>query len=147
MEGAKRDAEYKLGSIVSSLRRTIGYGPPGGSGARLRSRSPSPNVRRRPISPTRGFDTNENRASPIQTQQRASRSPHPRSHSEDADGDRGRSPGSTFVDVADVDPEQIRSALREFVQNFITTERERDDCVGELEPSTITAAHRRIRSF
>lgn len=129
VEGAKRDAEYKLGSIVSSLRRTIGYGPRGGNGGGLRSRSPSPNVRRRPISPTRGFDTNENRASPIQA--RASRSPHPRSHSNDADGDRGRSPGSTFVDVADIDPEQIRSALREFVQNFITTERERDDCVGE----------------
>ncbi len=120
MEGAKRDAEYKLGSIISSLRRTIGYGPRSSSGSRLRSRSPSPNVRRRPISPTKGFDSNENRASPILRQ--TSRSPHHRS----------ASPGSTYVDVADVDPEQIRTALKDFVQNFIITERERDDCVGKL---------------
>ena len=128
VEGAKRDAEYKLGNIVSSLRRTIGYGPRSNSGTRLRSRSPSPN-RRRPISPTKGFDTNENRTAALG--QRASRSPQARSHSNEPDGDRGRSPGSTYVDVADVDPEQIRSALRDFVQNFITTERERDDCVGK----------------
>lgn len=120
VEGAKRDAEYKLGSIVSSLRRTIGYGP--------RSRSPSPAARRRPISPTKGFDSHENRASPIL--RRTSRSPHPRSQSPDFEDERARSPGSTYVDVADVDPEQIRTALREFVQNFITTERDRDDCLG-----------------
>lgn len=126
VEGAKRDAEFKLGSIVSSLRRTIGYGPPGG---RARSRSPSPNVRRRPISPTKGFDSNENRNTTLT--QRSSRSPHPRSHSPDVDADRGRSPGSTYVDVAEVDPEQIRTALREYVQNAMTIERERDDCVGQ----------------
>ena len=124
VEGAKRDAEYKLGSIVSSLRRTIGYGP--------RSRSPSPSMRRRPISPTKGFDSHENRASPIL--RRTSRSPHRRSHSADYDDEDGRaqSPGSTYVDVADVDPEQIRTVLREFVQNFITIERDRDDCIGEF---------------
>jgi hypothetical protein len=130
VEGAKRDAEYKLGSIVSSLRRTIGYGPRGSSGTRLRSRSPSPNVRRRPISPTKGFDSTENRASPIL--RRTSRSPHHRSRSPCLDVERAQSPGSTYVDVADIDPEQIRSALREFVQNFITTERDRDDCVGKI---------------
>jgi rootletin len=128
VEGAKRDAEYKLGSIVSSLRRTIGYGPRSSSGTRLRSRSPSPNVRRRPISPTKGFDSNENRASPIL--RRTSRSPHHRSYSPDADDVHTGS--STYVDVADIDPEQIRTALREFVQTFFITERERDDCVGEL---------------
>ncbi len=128
MEGAKRDAEYKLGSIVSSLRRTIGYGPRSSSGTRLRSRSPSPNVRRRPISPTKGFDSNENRASPILRQ--TSRSPRHRSYSPGADDERTGS--STYVDVADIDPEQIRTALREFVQTFFITERERDDCVGEL---------------
>ncbi|CAF4826729.1 unnamed protein product [Rotaria sp. Silwood1] len=129
VEGAKRDAEYKLGSIVSSLRRTIGYGSRSRSGARLRSRSPSPNIRRRPISPTKGFDSIENRASPIL--RRTSRSPHHRSRSPGYDVERARSPGSTFVDVADIDPEQIRSALRDFVQSFITTERDRDDCVAE----------------
>jgi rootletin len=130
VEGAKRDAEYKLGSIISSLRRTIGYGPRSSSGSRLRSRSPSPNVRRRPISPTKGFDSNENRASPIL--RRTSRSPHHRSRSPAYDGERAQSPGSTYVDVADIDPEQIRSALRDFVQNYITTERDRDDCVGKI---------------
>ncbi len=128
MEGAKRDAEYKLGSIVSSLRRTIGYGPRSSSGTRLRSRSPSPNVRRRPISPTKGFDSNENRGSPIL--RRTSRSPHNRSYSPGADD--AHTGSSTYVDVADIDPEQIRTALREFVQTFFITERERDDCVGEL---------------
>jgi len=128
VEGAKRDAEYKLGSIVSSLRRTIGYGPRSSSGTRLRSRSPSPNVRRRPISPTKGFDSNENRASPIL--RRTSRSPHHRSNSPGAEDEHTGS--STYVDVADIDPEQIRAALREFVQTFLATERERDDCVGKL---------------
>ena len=131
VEGAKRDAEYKLGSIVSSLRRTIGYGPRSSSGTRLRSRSPSPNVRRRPISPTKGFDSNENRASPIL--RRTSRSPHQRSYSPGADDERAGN--STYVDVAEVDPEQIRSALRDFVQNFMTTERERDDCAGKVSRS------------
>lgn len=130
MEGAKRDAEYKLGSIVSSLRRTIGYGSRSNSGARARSRSPSPCTRRRPISPTKGFDSNENRASPIL--RRTSRSPHPRARSPDVEEERAHSPGSTYVDVADIDPEQIRSALRDFVQNFITTERDRDDCAGKI---------------
>ncbi|CAF4163203.1 unnamed protein product, partial [Rotaria sp. Silwood2] len=129
VEGAKRDAEYKLGSIVSSLRRTIGYGSRSRSSARLRSRSPSPDIRRRPISPTKGFDSIENRASPIL--RRVSRSPHHRSRSPGYDVERARSPGSTFVDVADIDPEQIRSALRDFVQSFFSTERERDDCASE----------------
>jgi hypothetical protein len=133
VEGAKRDAEYKLGSIVSSLRRTIGYGPRSNSGTRLRSRSPSPNVRRRPISPTKGFDSNENRASPIL--RRTSRSPRHRSRSPGYDDEH--SAGSTYVDVADIDPEQIRTALREFVQNFIATERERDDCVGKIKNKSI----------
>lgn len=131
VEGAKRDAEYKLGSIVSSLRRTIGYGSRSSSGARHRSRSPSPSIRRRPISPTKGFDSNENRASPIL--RRTSRSPHHRSCSPEFEGERSQSPGSTFVDVADIDPEQIRTALRDFVQNYMTTERDREDCIGKRD--------------
>ena len=35
------------------------------------------------------------------------------------------------IDVADVDPEAIRIALREFVQNLANTERDRDDAVSE----------------
>ena len=132
VEGAKRDAEYKLGSIVSSLRRTIGYGSRSRSGGRqIRSRSPSPAARRRPISPTKGFDSHENRASPIL--RRTSRSPHHRSRSPGYDIEGDDLSGSTYVDVADIDPEQIRSSLRDFVQSFITNERDRDDCVGKTE--------------
>ena len=129
VEGAKRDAEYKLGSIVSSLRRTIGYGPRSSSQTRLRSRSPSPQItRRRPISPTKGFDSAENRTSPIL--RRASRSPHQRSRSPGFDDERPAS--STYVDVADINPEQIRNALREYVQDSMSIERERDDCIGKI---------------
>ena len=35
-------------------------------------------------------------------------------------------------EVADIDPEAIRMALREFVQNFANVERERDDALGEI---------------
>jgi rootletin len=35
------------------------------------------------------------------------------------------------IDVADVDPEAIRCALREFVQNLANTERDRDDALSE----------------
>ncbi|CAF2625920.1 unnamed protein product [Rotaria sp. Silwood2] len=91
----KRDTQYKLGSIVLSLRRTIGYEPCNGSSTQIRNRSPSPNVRRRPISPRKGLDSNKNRAPHILD--RTSRSPY-----------------------------------HQFVQNFITTERERDDCAIEV---------------
>lgn len=123
VDGAKRDAEFKLGSIVSSLRRSIGYGP--------RGRSPSPTGRRRPISPTRGLSTAENRAAVIGAQ-RASRTQHQSLQMPDLEDERSHSPSATFIDVTDVDPEQIRGALRDFVQNFLSTERERDDCVGSL---------------
>ena len=118
-----------MGSIVSSLRRTIGYGSRSNSGTRTRSRSPSPSARRRPISPSKGFDTHENRASPIL--RRTSRSPHHRSHSPVYDDEDEERVPTVYVDVADVDPEQIRSALRDFVQNFMTTERDREDCISK----------------
>lgn len=35
-------------------------------------------------------------------------------------------------DVADVDPEAIRAALRDYVQNLINIERERDDALSEV---------------
>ena len=58
IEGAKRDVEFKLNSIVSSLRRTIGFRPDSltrsGSPLRSRGRSPSPS-RKRPSSPTKGM--------------------------------------------------------------------------------------------
>lgn len=53
VEGAKRDAEFKLSSIHSSLRRTIGFNQRARSPSpRPRSRTPSP--RRRPLSPSKG---------------------------------------------------------------------------------------------
>lgn len=50
LEGAKRDVEFKLSSILSSLRRTIGFRQ---EMPRSRSRSPSPR-RSRPNSPSKG---------------------------------------------------------------------------------------------
>lgn len=145
VEGAKRDAEYKLGSIVSSLRRTIGYGSRSNSGNRARSRSPSPGARRRPISPSKGFDSIENRASPIL--RRTSRSPHPRSHSPIYDDDEEDRIRSNIIDVADIDPEQIRGALRDFVQSFMTTERDREDCIGKKRESSSRIIERNLFSF
>ena len=54
LEGAKRDIEFKLSSIVSSLRRTIGFRqemPRARSPVRSRSNSPR---RSRPNSPAKG---------------------------------------------------------------------------------------------
>ena len=54
VEGAKRDVEFKLSSIHSSLRRTIGYRQEGSrSLSPMRGRSTSPR-RSRPSSPTKG---------------------------------------------------------------------------------------------
>ena len=50
LEGAKKDVEFKLSSIVSSLRRSIGFRQ---EMPRSRSRSPSPR-RSRPTSPSKG---------------------------------------------------------------------------------------------
>lgn len=53
-EGYRRDVEFKLSSIVSSLRRTVGLRERmPRSASPLRSRSPSPR-RSRPTSPTKG---------------------------------------------------------------------------------------------
>lgn len=54
LEGIKRDIEFKLNSIVSSLRRTIGFRQEmPRSRSPIRSRSPSPK-RSRPTSPSKG---------------------------------------------------------------------------------------------
>lgn len=53
MEGVKRDMEYKLASIHSSLRRSLGFRQENYvDGRSLRPRSVSP--RRRPQSPAKG---------------------------------------------------------------------------------------------
>ena len=54
VEETKQDVEFKLGSIVSSLRRSIGFSQSmPRSGSPLRARSPSPR-RIRPHAPTKG---------------------------------------------------------------------------------------------
>lgn len=53
-EGVKRDLEYKLASIHSSLRRSIGFKQEDFvDGRNVRARSASP--KRRPQSPTKGM--------------------------------------------------------------------------------------------
>lgn len=55
VEGAKQDIEFKLGSIVSSLRRSIGFSQGAvRSASPFRTRSPSP-LRTRPSAPTKGW--------------------------------------------------------------------------------------------
>ena len=126
VEGAKRDIEFKLSSIHSSLRRTIGFrqdAPRSRSPFRNRSISPR---RSRPNSPTKGFEntyatTTDGRGSPIP------QIGTPRSRSRSPTHARSLSPSrmEQTVSVADIDPEAVRSALRDFVQNMASAERER----------------------
>ena len=59
LEGVKRDIEFKLNSIVSSLRRTIGFRQEmPRARSPIRSRSPSPK-RSRPTSPSKGENMGE----------------------------------------------------------------------------------------
>ncbi|XP_076086637.1 uncharacterized protein LOC143057256 isoform X1 [Mytilus galloprovincialis] len=133
LEGAKRDIEFKLSSIVSSLRRTIGFRqemPRARSPVRSRSTSPR---RSRPNSPAKGFEntyatTTEGRGSPI-----------PRTGSPDRAGSpirvssRGVSPSRFEMAAVDVDPEAVRMALRDFVQQLANAERERDDALANTK--------------
>ena len=54
VEASKRDLEAKLAGIVSSLRRTIGFGPDSQSQGLFRGRSPSPGRRARSSTPNEG---------------------------------------------------------------------------------------------
>ena len=67
VEGARKDAEFKLSSIVSSLRRTIGFKPSSLLKSRQASRSPP---RRNRSPPLKGFIERKE-----QYQQSSSRSP------------------------------------------------------------------------
>ena len=122
IEGAKRDVEFKLSSIHSSLRRTIGFRQD-----MPRARSPSPRHRSisprrsRPNSPTKGFEntfttTTDGRGSPIPRTGSPDRSRSPY---------RAMSPSRMEVAIADIDPEAVRCALRDFVQQLAGSERER----------------------
>lgn len=166
LEGMKRDLEYKLASIHSSLRRSLGFRQENYvDGRSLRPRSTSP--RRRPQSPAKGllpfyfmyaavvataiftellipnlcfpgFDntyttTTDGRGSPI-----------PRTGSPDRTRSRSTSPNRRPVSpsraaleestsaAADLDPEAVRIALREYVTLMANTERERDDAIAQV---------------
>ncbi len=54
IEGARKDAEFKLSSIVSSLRRTIGFRP-SASIMKMQSRNSSRSPRRNRSPPLKGF--------------------------------------------------------------------------------------------
>jgi hypothetical protein len=73
IEGAKKDAEFKLGSIVSSLRRTIGFRPCASImklQQQSRNNSGSP-PRRNRSPPLKGFAENSTRVSSISPQRRS----------------------------------------------------------------------------
>ncbi len=96
-EGNKREVEYKLSQLHSTLRRTIGL--------RVGGRSCSP--------PPRGGAASKGLAS---TGSQRSNSPV-----------RAWSPTRLERYVAEVDPETVRIAMVDFIQQLKDTERERDE--------------------
>uniref|UniRef100_K7FYX7 Ciliary rootlet coiled-coil, rootletin n=1 Tax=Pelodiscus sinensis TaxID=13735 RepID=K7FYX7_PELSI len=121
VEGLKRDVEFKLGSLHSALRRTMGISRGG--------RAPSPAIRGRSSSPKRFFSPPKGKGpgepwgSPeSKTCLVGSASPE-------------RSPSSRPLSpelVADIDPDVVRTALRDFLQELRETQRERGDLRAQL---------------
>ncbi|KAI3388636.1 hypothetical protein SNEBB_006197 [Seison nebaliae] len=112
MEAAKKEIEFKLSNIVSSIRRTVGV-----TNNRC-SRSNSPICRNK-------------------SQERMSR--HSSAHNRSSPASPSLSPcrsivnDMTSVNWIDVDPENIRLALRDFSNRLNQTERSKDDAIAELK--------------
>merc|ERR1712168_676862 len=91
----------------------------------MRGRSPR---RSRPVSPTKGFeganDPNIDASLPLDAQEYIFRS-------------RSKSPGLGSISVADIDPEAVRAALRDFVQQLATSEKDRDDALAQARSLSI----------
>uniref|UniRef100_K7FZ16 Ciliary rootlet coiled-coil, rootletin n=1 Tax=Pelodiscus sinensis TaxID=13735 RepID=K7FZ16_PELSI len=102
VEGLKRDVEFKLGSLHSALRRTMGISRGG------RAPSPGDNTHSAP----------EGHGSPTPQVRSPERSPSSRPLSPEL--------------VADIDPDVVRTALRDFLQELRETQRERGDLRAQL---------------
>merc|ERR1712015_95091 len=97
-----------------------------------RSASPSPG--RRSCSPGKGYDntfttTTDGKGTPIPTTGSPDRSMSPSFA-------RSSSPTRTEQLVQDIDPEVVRAALRDFLQELKDTQREKDD--AKIEVSNLT---------
>lgn len=132
LEGLKRDLEFKLCSIFSSLKRLLGFRQ------EMPQRAASPTAARaRSPSPLRGAGSRGD--SP--TRLGAGEVPPLGAHSPRALSPRGRTAGRslssggadsvlTSTIAAEIDPEAVRLALRQFVQQLVNAERERDDALA-----------------
>nr|XP_025036497.1 rootletin [Pelodiscus sinensis] len=119
VEGLKRDVEFKLGSLHSALRRTMGISRGG--------RAPSPAIRGRSSSPKRFFSPPKGDNTHSAPEGHGSPTPQVRSPE--------RSPSSRPLSpelVADIDPDVVRTALRDFLQELRETQRERGDLRAQL---------------
>merc|ERR1719322_2369118 len=126
IEAMKRDVEFKLASLHSALRRTLGISRLGRTMSPMRGyRSPSPSPGRRSCSPGKGYDntfttTTDGKGTPIPT----TGSPD-RNRSMSPSFIRSSSPTRSEQLVQDIDPEVVRAALRDFLQELKDTQRER----------------------
>merc|ERR1719376_1920590 len=132
-EAMKRDVEFKLGSLHSALRRTLGISRLGRTMSPMRGmRSASPSPQRRCGSPSKNFDntfttTTDGKGDPIPTTGSPERNP---------DFTRSASPSRSEQLVQDIDPEVVRAALRDFLQELKDTQRDKDD--AKIEISNLT---------
>ncbi|CAH8473751.1 unnamed protein product [Heterobilharzia americana] len=121
-ESIRRDLEFKLACIHSSLRRLIGFNQ-----SRHRSKTPSRLRDSTSISPIRKLRTG--------TSPNGSRDNSP---ANDAAGDSKCSnisrsyPGDGSLNALDIDPEAVRLALREFVQRYSSIKRDYEDAQAQI---------------
>ncbi|KAG7252127.1 hypothetical protein CRUP_001415, partial [Coryphaenoides rupestris] len=124
-EAARRDLEFRLGSLQSALTRTLGIGVGrrasggGGAGGGGRGRSPGGS------SPGSSTVSRHPSTSPL----RSSLSPHKDSTPDNTFGSGAISPerGDTPLPLPlpELDPEALRSGLRDFLQELRQAQRER----------------------
>ncbi|XP_069775013.1 rootletin-like isoform X7 [Narcine bancroftii] len=143
LEGQKRDMEFKLSCLHSTLRRTLGINRTGRTQSPvIRGQSASPH---REQSPTKGLDntfasTTESQGSPI---------PHTRTHersttSRPVSPERSLSPSRSEQFGADIDPEVVRASLRAFLQELRDTQRDRDE--ARVQGSNLSRQLRELES-
>lgn len=121
MEGSKNDLEFKLASLHSTLRRTLGIKPPG----EMSGRTPSPSRARSPSPRRRMFGRSRSR-SPEKTMEETVDS-----GDQSLSPSKKMSPSKSMEISGEIDPETVRSALRDFAQSMKEAERERDEAMAK----------------
>lgn len=116
VQGLKREAEHKLGSLHSALRRTLGVGRRGRADG---------GAQKRLFSPAKGTSATEG---PVGSSASSDGGPL----SLPLSPERPPSPGRGEQLVADIDPEAVRSVLRDFLEELREAQRERDEAHSQL---------------